>query len=167
MAVCVNQPSDGSRRVRGVKMFVFQSAMYTLKKYADFSGRASKSEFWCFFVFVIIANAIAGLIGLLLRFGPMLPALIGLLLIVPQIAVAVRRLHDLSRPGRELLVPCVMLALLPVVLSFRGFLPKIVGLGYAGLTLLVFANLLLLFLKDGTKVPNRYGASPTAFTFAR
>jgi hypothetical protein len=34
-------------------------------------------------------------------------------------------------------------------------------------TLLVFANLLVLFLKKGTTVPNRCGAAPTAFSFAR
>ena len=38
-------------------MKLFESALYTLKKYADFSGRASREEFWLFFVFVIIANA--------------------------------------------------------------------------------------------------------------
>jgi uncharacterized membrane protein YhaH (DUF805 family) len=148
-------------------MFVFQSAIYSLKKYADFSGRASKSEFWCFFAFVIIVDAVAGLLGLLLGFGPALPGLTGLLLIIPQIAVAVRRLHDLGRSGRELAMPCIMLVILPLAFAFRGILPKIVALGLLGLTLLVFANLLLLFLKDGKKIPNRYGASPTAFTFAR
>ena len=147
-------------------MFVLQSALQTLKKYADFKGRASRHEFWCFFVFVIVANALSGLIGLLLGFGPMLPALIGLLLIIPQIAVAVRRLHDLGKSGKELAVPCVMLALMPVAFGFRGILPKIVALGFLGITLLVFANLLTLFLKKGSSIPNRYGKAPTAFSFA-
>ena len=60
-----------------------------------------------------------------------------------------------------------MLAVAPLVYSFGGILPRIVALGYAGLVLLVFANLLLLFLKEGKKVPNRYGGSPAAFSFAR
>jgi uncharacterized membrane protein YhaH (DUF805 family) len=60
-----------------------------------------------------------------------------------------------------------MLVLVPVAFAFRGILPKIVALGFLGLTLLVFANLLTLFLKKGTNVPNKYGASPTAFSFAR
>ena len=98
--------------------------MHTLKKYADFNGRASKSEFWCFFVFVIVANAVTGLIGLLLGFGPMLSGLVGLLLIVPQIAVAVRRLHDLSRAGRELLVRACMLALCRWCFRFAGSSPR-------------------------------------------
>jgi uncharacterized membrane protein YhaH (DUF805 family) len=90
-----------------------------------------------------------------------------LILFLPQIAVAVRRLHDVNRSGRELVVPCVMLLALPLVLAFGGFLPRIIALGYAGLVLLVFANLLQLLLKKGSKIPNRYGASPTAFSFAR
>jgi|tagenome__1003787_1003787.scaffolds.fasta_scaffold20982272_1 uncharacterized membrane protein YhaH (DUF805 family) len=151
-------------------MFVFQSAFYTLRKFAQFSGRASRSEFWCFLLFVILAQALARVVDMLLGSGGYLlgpvSSLTGLLLIVPQVAVAVRRLHDLGRSGRELVVPAVMLAAAPLVMSLGGLLPRLVALGYAGLTLLVFANLLLLFLKEGKRVPNRYGGSPTAFSFA-
>ena len=146
-------------------MKLLESALSTLKKYADFSGRASREEFWCFFAFVIIVNALAGILGAM--FGArMIAGLIGLLLVIPQIAVAVRRLHDLGKSGRELLVPCLMLLALPLAFAFRGILPQIVALGYLGVTLLVFANLLMSFLKKGTTVPNRYGAAPTAFSFA-
>ena len=148
-------------------MKLLESALYTLKKYADFSGRASREEFWCFFAFVIIANAVAGFVGLLLGARGAISGLVGLLLIIPQLAVAVRRLHDIGKSGRELLVPCVMLLFLPVAFAFRGVLPQIVALGFLGVTLLVFAHLLTLFLKKGTSVPNRYGAAPTAFSFAR
>lgn len=147
-------------------MFIFQSAIETLKKYADFNGRASREEFWCFFAFVIIANAVASFVGLLLG-ALMLSGIFGLLLVIPQVAVAVRRLHDLGKSGHELVVPCVMLLAVPLAFAFRGILPKIVAFGFLGLTLLVFANLLTLFLKKGTTVPNRYGAAPTAFSFAR
>jgi uncharacterized membrane protein YhaH (DUF805 family) len=148
-------------------MFIFQSALQTLKRYADFKGRASREEFWCFFAFLIIAHAILSLVGLLLGFGATLSAIIGLLLIIPQLAVAVRRLHDLGKSGRELVVPCVMLFAVPLAFAFRGILPKIVALGFLGVTLLVFANLLTLFIKKGSTVPNRYGAAPTAFSFAK
>ena len=150
-------------------MILFQSALGTLKKYADFKGRASRAEFWYFFFFVIIVQVAAGLIGLLFggyRSGA-LSSLIGLLLFVPQLAVAVRRLHDVARSGKELVVPLVMLFALPLVVMFGGILSKIVALGYVGVLLLVFANLLLLLLKKGSRVPNRYGASPTEFSFAR
>ena len=147
-------------------MKLLESALSTLKKYAEFSGRASREEFWCFFAFVIIVNALAGIVGAM--FGARLIAgLIGLLLVIPQIAVAVRRLHDLGKSGRELLIPCLMLLALPLAFAFRGILPQIVGLGYLGVTLLVFANLLMSFLKKGATIPNRYGAAPTAFSFAR
>ena len=147
-------------------MFIFQSALQTLKKYADFKGRASREEFWCFFAFVIITNAIASFVGLILGFGPALAGIVGLFLVIPQLAVAVRRLHDLGKSGRELVVPCVMFLAVPIAFAFRGILPKIVALGFLGITLLVFANLLTLFLKKGSTVPNRYGAAPTAFSFA-
>ena len=148
-------------------MFIFQSAVETLKKYADFKGRASREEFWFFVVFVIISNAVAGIIGMVFGFGSMLPGLVGILLIVPQLAVGVRRLHDIGKTGRELIVPCVMLAAVPLAFAFRGVLPKIVALGFLGIVLLAFANLLTLFLKKGSTVPNKYGAAPTAFSFAR
>ena len=148
-------------------MYIFESALQTLKKYADFNGRASRQEFWCFFAFVLIANAIAGFVGAIFGTRGALPGLVGALLFIPQIAVAVRRLHDVGKSGKELVVPCVMLFLVPVAFAFRGFLPKIVALGFLGITLLVFANLLTLFAKKGSNVPNRYGAAPTAFSFAR
>ena len=147
-------------------MKLFECALYTLKKYADFSGRASREEFWLFFVFVIIANAVASLVGTLLALGPLLAVAVGVLLLIPQLAVAVRRLHDVNKTGRELIVPCVMLLLVPVAFAFRGALPQIVALGYLGITVLAFANLLTLFMKKGSTIPNRYGAAPTAFSFA-
>ena len=150
-------------------MLLFQSAFATLKKYADFNGRASRAEFWYFFFFVIIVPVAARFLGLVLGgLGSMaFSSLVLLLLFVPQLAVAVRRLHDVSRSGKELVVPLVMLFALPLVVMFGGILSKIVALGYVGVLMLVFANLLLLFLKKGSRVPNRYGASPTEFSFAR
>ena len=146
-------------------MFIFETAFHTLKKYGEFTGRASRYEFWCFVAFVVIAQAVLGLVGLLFGVGGV-SGLTAALLIVPQLAVAVRRLHDIGKSGRELAVPSVMLLALPVAFAFRSILPEIIALGLLGLTLLAFANLLMLFLKKGT-VPNRYGAAPAAFSFAR
>jgi uncharacterized membrane protein YhaH (DUF805 family) len=147
-------------------MFIIESAFQALKKYADFKGRASLQEFWSFLAFVIVVQAAAGFVGVLLGVGPMLSGLAGALLIIPQLAVAVRRLHDVGKSGRELLVPCVMFLALPLAFAFRGILPQIVALGFLGMTLIVFANLLRLFLKKGSTVPNRYGGAPTAFSYA-
>lgn len=156
-----------SARKNGGNMFIFESALQTFKKYADFKGRASREEFWCFFAFVIIANALLSLIGIMMGVGTALSGIAGALLAIPQLAVAVRRLHDLGKSGRELVAPCVMMFAIPLAFAFRGLLPKIVALGLLGITLLIFANLLTLFLKKGSTVPNRYGAAPTAYSFAR
>jgi len=120
-------------------MKLIESALFTLKKYADFSGRASREEFWLFFVFVIIANAVATLLGALLAVGPLISGAVAVPLLIPQLAVGVRRLHDVNKTGRELVVPCVMLFLVPVAFAFRGVLPQIVALGYLGITVLAFA----------------------------
>jgi len=60
--------------------------------YANFQGRASRSEYWWFYLFVFIFSCIP-LIGLA-----------SLILIIPQLAVGVRRLHDINRSGWWLLL---------------------------------------------------------------
>ncbi|MEO7634328.1 MAG: DUF805 domain-containing protein [Sphingomicrobium sp.] len=146
---------------------MFESVMQTFRKFADYSGRASRHEFWMFFAFLLIVNAAARFISMMTGMGLGLSGLVGLLLIVPQFGVAVRRLHDVGHSGKELIVPCAMLAFLPVLFAFQGILPRIIGLGVLGITLLAFANILTLFLKKGGTVPNRYGPSPAAFSYAR
>ena len=148
---------------------MFQSAFATLKKYADFKGRASRAEFWTFFLFVLITQAVAGIVDLVLgggMRGGLFSLLAAVLLFVPQLAVTVRRLHDVNRSGRELVVPFLMLLATPLFVMFRGFIAGIIALGYYGIVLLLFAHLLLLLIKQGSSIPNKYGASPKAFSFA-
>ena len=150
-------------------MTLLDQAMIPLKKYADFSGRASRGEFWTFFFFVMLLQAFARVLDSMFGRGGFMPGpiagLAGLLLIVPQMAVAVRRLHDVNRSGRELIVPMVMLFAAPLVVMFGSFLGRIVALGYTGLLMLMFAQLVLMLIRKGSSIPNRYGAAPTAFTF--
>ena len=152
-------------------MTAFEMAMRPLKKYFDFAGRASRSEFWFFFFFVLVIQAVARIVDGVLGLGFVLPGpfsiLAAVLLFAPQLAVTVRRLHDVNSSGRELLVPCLMLLALPVFVVFRGLIAGIVALGYYGVVLMVFAHVFLLLIKQGSKTPNRYGASPRAFSFAR
>ncbi|MBB3638688.1 MULTISPECIES: DUF805 domain-containing protein [Variovorax] len=83
----------------------FQTAVKTcLSKYADFSGRASRSEFWWFVLAQLVVLIVASLIH---RFVYGIAAL-GLLL--PALAVGARRLHDIGKTGWLLL-----LALIPLV----------------------------------------------------
>ncbi|MDO4319614.1 MAG: DUF805 domain-containing protein [Bacteroidales bacterium] len=62
-------------------------------KYADFNGRASRAEFWWFWLFQFVAGFICGMIS------QWLGGICSLALIVPSLAVAWRRLHDIGRAG--------------------------------------------------------------------
>lgn len=80
-----------------------------LKKYADFNGRARRTEFWMFALFNLIAYIVLALIGRVIGFSA-LPLLYGLAVLLPSLAVAVRRLHDTGRSGWMILlglIPCI------------------------------------------------------------
>jgi uncharacterized membrane protein YhaH (DUF805 family) len=81
-----------------------------LKNYATFSGRARRSEYWYFVLFNIIISIVLGLIGGMLELG-FLSNLYSLLIIVPSIAVGVRRMHDVGKSGWFLLIPIYNLIL--------------------------------------------------------
>ena len=78
-------------------------------KYADFTGRASRPEYWWFFLFSVIVYFVTtfadGVIGL-----PILNLIAMLALLLPSLAVGARRLHDMDYSGWWLL-----LALVPVL----------------------------------------------------
>ncbi len=92
-------------------MTLSQSVRSVLSKYATFTGRATRSEFWYWILFVFIVSLVVQLldgviIGPLLGFAPFasdagdpLSMLVGLVFFIPNIAVAARRLHDIGRSG--------------------------------------------------------------------
>ena len=70
------------------------------KKYASFEGRASRSEFWWPWLFAVVVNmAINLLLGRDSTAGSVVGALFALAILVPQLAVGARRLHDTGRSG--------------------------------------------------------------------
>ncbi len=107
-----------------------------ISKYAEFTGRSRRSEYWYFvlgnFVLSIIASMLALVLGETL--GSMLSGLVSLALLIPGIAVAVRRLHDTGRSGWWLLI---------------GIIPLI------GIILL-----LVWFATDSQPGANEYGPNP-------
>src|SRR3954469_25884693 len=117
-----------------------------MKKYAVFGGRAQRKEYWMFFLFnFIITIVLIGIDNLIGAFSPQ--AGIGLLLglyclavLIPSIAVTVRRLHDTGRSGWWILI-----ALVPFI---------------GGIVLLVFMVL------DSQPGENQYGPNPKATTAA-
>ena len=91
----------------------FQTAVKTcFQKYATFSGRALRSEYWWWFLFVLLLNIAsatldASMIGDI--DGP-ISAILAIGLLLPNLAVSVRRLHDIDRSGwwfLILLIPLV------------------------------------------------------------
>lgn len=104
-----------------------------IKNYAGFSGRAHRTEFWMFILFYYIAAAVLGVIGTLIHFT-LLSSIYSLALLVPYLAVAVRRLHDTNRSAWW-----ILFILLPII----------------GWILLIVLECL-----EGTRGPNNYGPNP-------
>ena len=83
----------------------FQRSVQTcFKKYAKFSGRASRSEFWFFVLFGVIGGLITSIIDTMILgysvddYGP-LNLIFQILILIPYFAVGARRLHDRNRSG--------------------------------------------------------------------
>ena len=83
-----------------------------LKKYAVFTGRARRKEYWMFILINILIAFIIGVIDGFIGSNGMLSNLYSLALLVPGIAVGVRRLHDTDRSGWWLIVPIANLVFL-------------------------------------------------------
>jgi uncharacterized membrane protein YhaH (DUF805 family) len=105
-----------------------------LTKYVDFSGRARRSEYWWFALSIFIVYVVASVLGRAVNAGVILADLVALVLFLPSLAVAVRRLHDTNRSGWFYLI-----SLIPLV---------------GGIILIVF------LCQDSGRGPNRYGSSP-------
>jgi uncharacterized membrane protein YhaH (DUF805 family) len=88
----------------------FADAVRTcLSKYVDFQGRAMRSEFWWFALFNIIVQVVTTVIDRGVLNYPILSTIATLALILPGIAVSVRRLHDTDRSGWWLLISFIPL----------------------------------------------------------
>jgi len=85
-----------------------------LKKYAVFSGRARRKEYWMFFLFNLIIAIVLGLVEGFLGIAAeseqsILASIYQLAILIPAIAVGVRRMHDSDHSGWWLLLPIVNL----------------------------------------------------------
>ena len=79
-----------------------------LKKYFDFKGRARRSEYWWFMLFVAIVSSVFNYGGLLVPALSFVGALCSLVFIIPQFAAMTRRLHDTGRSGWWVLLLAVL-----------------------------------------------------------
>ena len=132
-----------------------------LKKYAVFSGRARRKEYWMFWLFNWIIGFvlyfIENIAGIAPESGRVLMILYTLAVLLPTLAVAVRRLHDTGRSGWWLLI---MLAVAVRRLHDPGrsgwwLLTSFVAI-IGGIVLLVF------LVQDSQPAENQYGPNPKA-----
>jgi uncharacterized membrane protein YhaH (DUF805 family) len=142
-------------------------------KYVTFSGRASRSEYWFYFLFIVLISIVASIVDVALfpTLADVSPinSLVSLATFLPSLAVAVRRLHDTDRSGWW--IGGFYLGLL----AFAGILGAIIAssidsftgepsggmialFGLGGLALVGYAIMLLVFFcQKGTLGPNRFG----------
>ncbi|MCI2395415.1 DUF805 domain-containing protein [Aliiroseovarius sediminis] len=129
-------------------MSFMESIRTCFSKYVTFQGRAQRSEFWYFVLFVFVGQLLLGVVDSVL-FGtvttyeggfeaqtntPILSGLFGLVTLLPGISVVVRRLHDTDRSGWW----------------YWMFLIPLIG----------FIILIVWFASKGTHGPNRFGDDP-------
>jgi len=100
-----------------------------LRAYTDFEGRSRRKEYWTFTLVNFVISMLLSGLGL-----GMLGLLFGIVILLPGIAVGVRRLHDIGKSGLWLLV---------------GFIPVV------GLIVLIY-----FFIQDSEPGANMYGVNP-------
>jgi uncharacterized membrane protein YhaH (DUF805 family) len=139
----------------------FQDAVRTClqQKYADFNGRARRSEFWFFVLFSAIAGIIAGIIDGILHTpsigtNRLVAWIVTLALLAPMLAVGARRLHDTGRPTWLVLgyVLTLVGSALTGASALLGGLLSLVG----GIWVIV----LIVFWVQDSKPDNQYGPNP-------
>ena len=145
------------------------------RRYADFSGRSRRKEYWMFVLLnVLIAIVLEGLTFALgasaifglgaqpataLSFGPMfwiaaiLLGIWALVTIIPSLAVAVRRLHDRDMSGWYLLGFVIVIAIISRFGTFGRLLTLVLEVGY-----------IVILALPGTVGPNKYGPDPLGQT---
>ena len=116
-----------------------QSMSTCMRKYVTFSGRATRSEFWWFYLFTVLVNLVAtsqasSFVPTLLDGQDMtenessyflnnffflyLSTITSLILLLPSLAVAVRRLHDVGRSGSWILIAFTVIGIIPLLIWY-------------------------------------------------
>lgn len=162
--------------------------LMVLKKYAVFTGRARRKEYWMFVLFNIIFNIVANILDEILGLkmesssgytsSGVISSLYGLAVLIPTLAVAVRRFHDIGKSGWILVRYTIAMA--AIILLWVAFLfanavdfenmNELMAIGSVlmstALFILVALGLwvwmIVLLAKDGDRGDNKYGSDPKA-----
>ena len=144
-------------------MTFFEAVKTALSKYAVFSGRARRKEFWYFFLFNVLVGFIIGFLGAIMqkpKAMTVLSIVFTLAFLLPSISVAARRLHDTGRSGwwYLLAVPGVALAQTSNLMLSQGNLTMQMVLALASLACNV--PLIVFYCQDSQPGTNRFGPNP-------
>ena len=124
------------------------------KKYSSFSGRASRSEFWFFYLFILIGYLISLTLIMTISFNLFwLMGVFMLAMVIPAFAVTARRLHDINKSGWLQLLPLpagILEAVFATSQESLEILFLIIGLG-------LYIYLFILYCTGGDKKNNRFG----------
>ena len=133
-------------------MGFIEAVKICLSRYAQFNGRASRPEFWYFFLFFFIYFFIAGFLLGMVAVSEEVFDLATLVLImpifIPSIAVAARRLHDINQSGW---MQCIFIP--------GFFADELLGTGWV-IYILTFALYAFWFSQAGKNGKNRFGPQP-------
>ena len=123
----------------GIAMNFVEAVQSVFSNFLNFRGRARRSEFWYFFLFVFVISFILGVIQILIwgQDANYLTGIFSLIILIPNIAVSIRRLHDTGRSGFWYLI---------------GFIP-IIG------TII----LIIWYCQDSEPGDNKYGPNPKEY----
>ncbi len=173
-------------------MTIQESVKTCIQKYADFSGRATRAEFWWWVLATTIVSMAFSAVDSFINavtsnyfFSP-LSSIFGLAILLPNLAVTARRLHDTGKSGwwQVVWVVVAILAIVPAILGviaglagfFSGgqgwdnwwanlsWIPIVVGVLVTFLIWLgIFIWWLVWMVKQGQSGPNHYGPDPRAW----
>jgi spermidine/putrescine transport system permease protein len=173
MAVLQTRPAEQAPPAAHRRSFTFPEAVSeAFNRYGHGTGRASRSEFWWFALYVALFNVAFGVVtwglwaatsnsGVVVALLLVL-AFLDAVLVTPLSALGVRRLHDVGLPGVLVVVWLAVLAiaLLAGALHYLGN-PSSALDAAGGALLVVWAVLMLL---PGRRTPNRFGRGGSAAT---
>ena len=146
-------------------------AFLPLQRYVQFHGRSPRAEYWWFWLFQAFVSLATMLIDAVMGLGePGSPIstnmILGLALLLPTLAVTVRRLHDLNRsgwvfPGYIALLTAIIAvgAALALVLGALGSILMFLGVVAVGI------KFTILMASEGSRGENGYGSNPYGLTY--
>lgn len=158
-----------------------------LKRYAEFSGRSRRMEYWMFQLFMILVYVVLMVLMMMVGGGALMSGgdpnalaaaggavmiiggiyfLFALVMFIPNLAVSIRRLHDTNRSGWWILAPLAGYVLVLIGAAMAASSPDNPGIGgvlsLIGLVAVIGLGLTLLVFMflEGTRGPNNYGPDP-------